>query len=676
MLQQRILNLLAVLGVDVTSRLNTWDHLSVDTTQPLHDWKTGAGFGNASVRYREVPSHICELEPGVKSYSGYVDISEHEHIFFWFFEARNAEPENSPLTAWISGGPGDSAMAELFTEHGPCRVDPDEKTIHYNPFSWNNYSNMLYIDQPVQVGFSYSELVSAYMDGESEEIVELEDGAPCPEYAEICGNFSKPDPSATSNSTAAAAPNFWITLQAFMATFPQYSSHGFHFGSESYGGHYVPVFSQYILDQNDKNIAHARRIDLASILVGNGWFSPRLHLASDYDFAFNSGNPYDLENLDDSVRTKVHDNYYGKGNCLDQLKACEATGSDAVCQAADQFCLENVQDPFIVALERDINDVREMVPSPFPGDFYAEYLQRPEVRQAIGAYQTYIELNPTVGIAFDSTGDDARDLDIIHILGNLLDKGVRVTLYAGDADYECNWLGVEAVADAVGARGFDEAGYTNITTPDQVTHGQVKQSSGFSFVRVFEAGHATGAFQPFLLQTIFARTVAGTDLATGNRQANAYYQSQGPQRSTYREGNATVQDHVWPGTSTYNLTSNTPTLDNFQPSNFQVLKNAEYSYEDHYYHYVLLFFWVFLASDMAFNLSFLGNYTVVGGGAPGNASIFVVVPPSTHRKVVRDWMVIVCAVVTTVVTTGGAIRRTWNRWYGGKGAEVDKPPAA
>lgn len=63
-----------------------------------------------------MPPEICELHPGVKSYSGYVDISEHAHMFFWFFEARNVDPSNAPLTTWISGGPGDSSMSELFTE--------------------------------------------------------------------------------------------------------------------------------------------------------------------------------------------------------------------------------------------------------------------------------------------------------------------------------------------------------------------------------------------------------------------------------------------------------------------------------------------------------------------------------------------------------------------------------
>ena len=41
------------------------------------------GYLNLSVRYKEVPAGICELDPNVKSYSGYVDVEENEHIFFW-----------------------------------------------------------------------------------------------------------------------------------------------------------------------------------------------------------------------------------------------------------------------------------------------------------------------------------------------------------------------------------------------------------------------------------------------------------------------------------------------------------------------------------------------------------------------------------------------------------------
>lgn len=569
-----VLNLLHLSAVALSSKCSSdsssdADHrTSYHTTEPP-SFLQGRGFGNATLRYLEVPPKVCELHPGVKSYSGYVDISEHEHMFFWFFEARNVDPKTAPLTAWTSGGPGDASMSELFTEHGPCRIHPDGKTVHYNPFSWNNYSNVIYIDQPVQVGFSYTDLIPAYLksdpDSYYEEIVPLKPDEDCPDDAEICGNFSKPDTSTTANSTLAAAPNFWTTLQAFMATFPQYSSHGFHFGSESYGGHYVPVFSRYILDQNDKNIPGATHIDLKSILVGNGWFSPQIQYGAFYSYAFDPGNAYDLGKLNESTKEQVYDAMYGKGNCSDQLKVCDTTGSDDVCVSGDAFCAEYVEQPFLDETGRNINDVRELGDSPFPNEFYADYLQLPEVRQAIGANQTYIELNPTVGAAFLLTGDDGRELGILKILGELLESGVRVTLYAGDADYECNWLGVEAVADAIGVAGYDKAGYTDISTPDNIVHGQVKQSGGFSMVRVYQAGHAVGAFQPFLQQTIFARGVAGKDLATGKVSADAQYRSKGPTNSTYHEGNSTVQSHSWPDCSTYNMTSNLPTFEDYQP---------------------------------------------------------------------------------------------------------------
>ena len=68
------------------------------------------GFANVPVRYKEVPAGICELDPNVKSYSGYADVSPHEHIFWWFFESRNTPPSEAPLTVWINGGPGSSSM--------------------------------------------------------------------------------------------------------------------------------------------------------------------------------------------------------------------------------------------------------------------------------------------------------------------------------------------------------------------------------------------------------------------------------------------------------------------------------------------------------------------------------------------------------------------------------------
>lgn len=67
--------------------------------------------------------------------------------------------ENKPLVIWLNGGPGHSSMHGLFLQNGPCLLRAtDEKKQHVtkedNEFSWNQEANMLYIDQPSDVGFS------------------------------------------------------------------------------------------------------------------------------------------------------------------------------------------------------------------------------------------------------------------------------------------------------------------------------------------------------------------------------------------------------------------------------------------------------------------------------------------------------------------------------------------
>jgi carboxypeptidase C (cathepsin A) len=102
---------------------------------PPTDLTSVEGFFNQTVRYKEVPEGICELTPGVKSYSGYVDISPEQSVFWWFFEARNDEPEDAPLTVWINGGPGSTSLIGLFEEIGPCWVN-EAGELQYQEYAW------------------------------------------------------------------------------------------------------------------------------------------------------------------------------------------------------------------------------------------------------------------------------------------------------------------------------------------------------------------------------------------------------------------------------------------------------------------------------------------------------------------------------------------------------------
>ena len=442
------------------------------------------GYAGIDVRYKQVPTGICELNPDVKSYSGYADVAEDQHIFWWFFEARNGNASEAPLTVWINGGPGSSSMIGLFQELGPCRIHSDGK-VYDNPYSWSNASNMLFIDEPTQVGLSYSIPIPGYTDPNSGYIVQLPN-ATCPEYASDwdCGTYSMPNLTLTANNTPAAAPNMWKTLQGFMGAFPQYSRSGFYFTTESYGGHYAPIFNDYFLQQNAKLPKGAHKIDLEAVLIGNGWYDPLIQYQAYYNYTISPGNTYNYDPFNASVKEQFYNNMYGPGNCVDMTIACNSLGINAVCSIADDWCYQNTEYLLDIYENRDEYDVRFLMPDPFPPTYYIDYLNSPKVQSAVGAYVNYSESNGAVSSNFAATGDDDRVIGSVAAVKSILASNVTLIMYFGDADYNCNWLGGQVIADEVNAPSYEDAGFVNISSSDGVVHGQVKQAGTFAFVRV------------------------------------------------------------------------------------------------------------------------------------------------------------------------------------------------
>ncbi|KAJ4414554.1 hypothetical protein N0V82_007849 [Gnomoniopsis sp. IMI 355080] len=528
------------------------------------DLNETTGYLDIPVRFKQVPDGICETTPDVQSFSGYVDIEEDEHIFFWFFEARNEDPTTAPLTVWINGGPGSSSMIGLFQELGPCGVDYNGD-LYDNPYAWNNASNLLFIDEPTGTGFSYSSAIPAYV-SDYGDVIQLPD-ATCPDYAgDSCGTYSYANLLATANSTQAAAPRFWKTLQGFTGAFPQYAREDFHFTTESYGGHYGPIFNEYIETQNaaikNGSLSGAHEISLKSVMIGNGWYDPLIQYAAYYNFTVYPGNTYDYSPYDEATQLKTFNAMYGPGNCFDLTTSCYETGVDEVCSFADDFCYYEVEAVLDDVANRDEYDIRELQPDPFPYEFYVDYLNTPEVLSAIGAFVNFSESSSYVGSAFGSTGDDDRESGTIEAVRELLSQGVYVVSYAGDADYNCNWLGGQAVAEKIDAPGFSSAGYTDIVTSDAIVHGQVKQSANYAFARVYYSGHEVPFYQPLLSLEMFERVIAGKDVATGASTiaaaSNSTYTTVGTAESTFREGNATVQFEVVSTAATYNTTTGAP----------------------------------------------------------------------------------------------------------------------
>ncbi|CAG9767349.1 unnamed protein product [Ceutorhynchus assimilis] len=93
---------------------------------------------------------------GVNSYAGYLTVDEktNSNLFFWFFPSTNNYAKD-PVLLWLQGGPGYSSLFGLFHENGPFIVKND--TVSLRKYSWNKFSSVLYIDQPVGTGFSFTD---------------------------------------------------------------------------------------------------------------------------------------------------------------------------------------------------------------------------------------------------------------------------------------------------------------------------------------------------------------------------------------------------------------------------------------------------------------------------------------------------------------------------------------
>jgi carboxypeptidase C (cathepsin A) len=323
--------------------------------------------------------------------------------------------------------------------------------------------------------------------------------------------------------------------------------------------------NRYFLTQNalvrNDSLPFAEEIDLQSVMIGNGWYDPRIQYEAYYWFAVSPGNTYDYRPFNASVEAMMHNAFYGPGNCQAQSLDCNLRGNNDVCATADNFCASNVETLLGRYAQRDEYDIRELVPDPFPYGFWRDYLNSAKIQQALGAFVNYTgDGGNTVYNAFTNTGDDDRESGTVEAARFLADEGVYTVHFAGDADYNCNWLGVQAIVDHIAAPGYHSAGFVNISTSDSIVHGQVRQSDNVAFARIYESGHEVPFYQPLVALEMFERVINGQDVATGKQRVEkgCGYKTVGSMESTFREGNATVQFEVTPEGSIYNTTTYEP----------------------------------------------------------------------------------------------------------------------
>ena len=112
----------------------------------------------------------------------------------------------------------------------------------------------------------------------------------------------------------------------------------------------------------------------------------------------------------------------------------------------------------------------------------------------------------------------------------------RISVH-GDADFIANWFGGEAVSLALNythADSFRKAGYAPFIV-NGIERGEVREYGNFSFLRVYEAGHAVASYQPQAALEMFRRMLESKDLATGKVEIYDGYGTQGKAHATHTE---------------------------------------------------------------------------------------------------------------------------------------------
>ncbi|KAG9019709.1 hypothetical protein FRB90_010979 [Tulasnella sp. 427] len=453
---------------------------------------------------------LCD--PRVKQYSGYLDTEDDKHFFFWFFESRR-NPSESPLVMWLNGGPGCSSSTGLLMELGPCKVSDGGHDVTYNEFGWNEYANMIFLDQPVNVGYSYS--------------------------------------SKNVTDSPSAAEDVYVFMQLFLKAYPEYANAPFSIAAESYGGVYAPNIASTIHRKNKaladgkqlaQGLAHRiRHINLSTVLLGNAMSEPRTQLGL---VGLNACNgPYPIYKNPNGPECRQLE--AKSAGCGRRVQECYDIGTIEVWYVSQSFiliqfltwrvpsgkalnwCDENV---FSAPEKLGINPFDTRIKCPNAPLCYAEmewlttWLNNQTVKAELGVPSAldFSSCNWDLNKAMTDSGEGARNA--AALLPELLADGIRVLAYGGNADFLVPPVGYLEWMSKLDSVFQDEFVFAPIlpwsVEKNGTTVGVVKAAGGktssagnFTFVSVYEAGHMMPYNQPAAALRMFKRWLENKSLA-------------------------------------------------------------------------------------------------------------------------------------------------------------------
>lgn len=429
-------------------------------------------------RAQYAPDEVTHLpgmmfKPKYRQWSGYLQARPGRFLHYWFVTSQR-DPVKDPLVLWLNGGPGCSSLDGFLSENGPFHVNDNGFTLYENTFSWNKIANVLYLESPAGVGYSYS----------SDK------------------NYATDDDQVSEDNYKA--------LQSFFAKFPNFTQNEFFIFGESYGGIYAPTLSLRVA-------TGAAKINFKGFAVGNGLSSFALNDQSLIYFGYYHGLFGEVlwHDLNVNCCEKGSCTFYNSSSVTCKLLVnlaftivyesglneyalyldCEGgRRSNRAYERAMTHLFKNFRNhSHIHKFSDQVQSSMSLgeVPPCINSTAQKNWLNRGDVRKALHIPDTL----PPWDICSDEVGNQYTILyeTVKDVYLKLLSLGLRALVYNGDTDMACNFLGDQWFVEDLGLKATTP--YQRWLHDDQVA-GFYQQFSNITFLTVKGAGHMVPQWAP------------------------------------------------------------------------------------------------------------------------------------------------------------------------------------
>lgn len=439
-----------------------------------------------------------------KQYSGYLEADDNKPTnrfwHYWFVESQS-DPAKDPLVLWLNGGPGCSSLLGLLTELGPFSIAANGQ-IQDNPYAWNKRANVIFMESPAGVGFSYA------VDGD----IKADD-----------------DTTAKQNHLA---------LRSFLRKFPQFKGRPLYLTGESYGGVYLPTLA-VLVDQDPE-------LNLKGVAVGNGYLDANKLAESLILFAYYHGlygsttwaslgkhccqgkeptrgtcqildpnRSAKCSEVVQQITSSILDTGLNPYNLYDKCAQPDSSSSLLKSSALQPIGRESFDKSLLVSVfnsttsrpkrrrfqanVRNYGQKFEVLRGDPPctdDKVTIDYLNRPEVKSALHIPEALTQAFTTCfdGIQYTMIYP-ASKTGLAPQINKLIDSPRNLTLlvYNGDTDMMCNFFGDEWFVDDLGREVL--ADYAPWHVDGQVA-GFVKHYEGITYMTVKGSGHMVPTDRP------------------------------------------------------------------------------------------------------------------------------------------------------------------------------------